>query len=371
VVSRDPNRARPVDVSDSSGTGPGGFLSLITKRQEAEFNQARTIAFVNGIDQTKLPVFQQSWWLNIARGAERYIEARVLRDGVVVGSLPYITKRNRLGIRWGASPSWCHFGGPVVRCDLSDAEKSEVLCQLVGQLPRGISFGFVCSPHSGDADLVRQAFLAAGFQHTVEATYSQSLSEADIMGRLARKHRLRIRSAAKALEITEVSAEEFIEFYRMNLAELAVSSYAPLDIAHNLIVKGQQLGIPQVRITAARRKAIGAPLEAAIACVWDTKRYYYWMSTRRRQANTGLQTKPHPDAIKVLIVDAMAHAAQMRLVFDADGFHTPGSRTLYKEILSIPCEEFRDAFTRTTWPARGHKALQRLQNLVAGSPDHR
>src|SRR5271154_1299899 len=112
------------------------------------------LAPFKGIDQSGLSVFQQSWWVGIARGAARYVEGQVFEDGVVVGSLPYIERKNGLGIPWGISPHWSHLGGPVVSQLLSDEEKANVLRQLIAQLSRKTSFHFVCSPHANDADLI-------------------------------------------------------------------------------------------------------------------------------------------------------------------------------------------------------------------------
>jgi hypothetical protein len=110
-----------------------------------------------------------------------------------------------------------------------------------------------------------------------------------------------------------------------------------------------------VRVIGGRGKTPGAPLDAAIACAWDNMRYYLWMSTRRRHVENSPHQKPHPDAIKVLIVNAMAHARDLGLTFDADGVSTPGAKTLYSEILRIPNEEYRDVFERLTKYARWYR----------------
>src|SRR5271165_2252170 len=95
------------------------------------------------MDQSLLPVFQQDWWLGIARGKENYNEARVPKDGVIVGRLPYVIRRTKIGTRWGATPAWSHLGGPILSQSLSEGEKLDVLGRLIAQLPTNVSYGFV------------------------------------------------------------------------------------------------------------------------------------------------------------------------------------------------------------------------------------
>jgi hypothetical protein len=328
--------------------------------------RSRGLVAVKGIDQSMLSVFQQSWWLEIARGTEHYREARVLEDGVLVGSLPYVLRRTKLGIRWGACPDWSHIGGPVVCQSLSEGEKSDILDRLIGQLPENVSFGFTSGPDPSDTHLIRQAFTSAGFTHSTVPTYSQTPSQADVLGRVRRSERRRIESARRNLDVVEIDEDEFVGFYSANLAEAARAAGLPLDIAGALIAKGRVRNPPQIRVVAARGKQAGAPIDAAIACAWDKTRYYYWMSARRRHSTDSPGDKPHAGANKLLIVNAMAHAQSLGLIFDADGCGTPGAQKLYTEKLRIPNEEFRDIFVRETRFARWYRAQQdRLEKFAA------
>lgn len=327
---------------------------------------------IRGIGQSGLPVFQQSWWVEIARGAARYGESQVVEDSVVLGSLPYIVKKNRFFIRWRVNPHWSHLGGPVVSQALRDEEKSSVLDQLIGQLPLRASFHFACSRDGSDAELIRRAFIKAGFSHSRQLTYSQPPDDADVMSRLKSKHRIHIKAADKKLEVMEISAREFTSFYAVNLRTARMKSYAPLDVARDIIAKGQAGDTRQVRVIAARRRdsKSGSPYDAAIACAWDQKRYYLWLTTRRRISSDRSDDKPHPDAIKLLIVKAMKHAQNLGLIFDADGVTTQGSDKLYKEILKIPNMELRDVFDRATMLVRlceKFRATVRLSAMFLGS----
>src|SRR5438045_193546 len=113
-------------------------------------NKPSSIGIGNGMDhasrmdRSRLPIFSQDWWLDIARGASRYRELRVLKGEVVVGRLPVVLSKNRLGLVLGHDPHWSHLGGPTVDETMTRAEQAEVIHSLLEQLPRSASFHFVC-----------------------------------------------------------------------------------------------------------------------------------------------------------------------------------------------------------------------------------
>ena len=111
----------------------------------------------------------------------------------------------------------------------------------------------------------------------------------------------------------------------------------------------------QVRAIAAKKRIVGSldnrPFDAAIACAWDERRYYYWLSTRRHHSDGNAEDKANPDAIKVLILRAMSHAQEKGLIFEADCVKL-GDNHLFGTILKLQKEESRNVFTRYTWLAR-------------------
>jgi hypothetical protein len=239
------------------------------------------------------------------------------------------------------------------------------------QLPN-IPFLFTVSAHVSYAPYVREAFKKAGFKHFTQANYLRRPTAGrggDIVDGLSRKRRAHINSAARRLEVTEIDSEEFINFYSANLQTRGSAPYFPLDIARDFIAKGIYRG--QVRVIAAQRKmdeteSVSHVLyDAAVACAWDEERYYYWLSTRRHADRGDFhRPRPHPDAIKLLILKAMSHAEQLGLTFDADGVTTPGTLHLYKDILSLHEEETRDVFERITFFA---KLFNRIKSCVTFS----
>jgi hypothetical protein len=294
------------------------------------------------IDRLRLTIFQQDWWLKIAKGSARLKEVQVLdTNGAVVGSLTYIVQRNALGIPLGRGPDLSRVSGPILGKNLSDEEKLVVLAKLIKKLPN-ISFTFSIADHAPDASLIRQAFKSAGFECFEQLNYSQP-PEA-VVSRLGTKLREHIKQAHRKLNVVSIGPEEFINFYRANLTATDKKSYFSLDVAKALITAGINRDRPQARIIAASRKrserfSEQPVIDAAICIVWDNERCYYWLSTRRKDS--------HPDAIKLLIVSAMKHTQRLGLVFDADGVNTPGTQRLFKTILRMPVEETRHIFIRT------------------------
>lgn len=322
--------------------------------RERPVRVAYTPEHVAGIDQSELPIFSQDWWIDIARGSSKYRESKVIRRGVVVGRLPFILSRNRLGLLRGQDPHWSHLGGPVVDQRLSRTEQVEVIRSLLEQLPRWVSFNFVCNPDLSYADLVRSAFQRSGFDHATQITYLRLPSEDSVLNTRKSKHKGHIKRAAKELDCVEVSAKEFVRFFEANLKASKKKSYSPLETMTLLIEEAFSRG--RGRAIAARSRSRSesvdhgrsSPYDAAIVYVWDSDRCYYWLSTHRIASANNSNPKPHPDATKLLAVRAMEDAQAMNLIFDADGAATPGAENFYRNMFGLTTEQHRDVFQRET-----------------------
>jgi hypothetical protein len=285
-------------------------------------------------------IFQQDWWLKIAKGSARLkvVQAHDA-NGVVVSSLTYVVYHNVLGIPLGSGSPVSRVSGPIVCENLSDEEKIIVLTQLLKKLPN-ISFGFSIREHTPNARLIRQAFKYAGFECFEQINYSQP--PGDGINRLGPKLREHIKQAYNTLDIISIDPDEFIKFYQTNLDESNKKCYFSLKIARELITACIAREPSQARIIAATKKRSEQPserpvIDAASCIIWDTERCYYWLSTRRKES--------HPDAIKLLIVEAMNHASKLGVVFDADDANTSGSQRLFGTIFRMPNEEKRYVFT--------------------------
>jgi hypothetical protein len=327
---------------------------------------------VAGIDQSALPIFSQDWWINIARGSSKYRELKVVHQGVVVGRLSFVLSRSRLGLLRGQDPHWSHVGGPIVDERLGRAEQAEVIHSLLEQLPRWVSFNFVCNPDLSYADLVRSAFERSGFGHTTQTTYLRLPSEDNVLSARKSKHKGHIKRAAKELDCVDVGAKEFVQFYETNLKASKEKSYSPLDTMTFLIEEAVSRG--QARAIAARSNSRSqsvdhgrsSPYDAAIVYVWDNDRCYYWLSTHRTASADNSNAKPHPDATKLLAVRAMEDAQAMNLTFDSDGVTSPGTENFYRNILGLSKQERRDVFDRETTLERFYQRFrQQFKAVIA------
>jgi hypothetical protein len=328
---------------------------------------------------TRKSVFQQDWWLKIAGTGTEYTELQVRKKGVVVATLPCaIMRTNQQYFRVGGSPPWSRICHPILADTLNENEKREVLRELIGGLPRG-SLRYVVGPDTNtkDSEVIRKAFVEARFKHIRVPTYSETADDPDIMSRLDSRHRGNIRSAERDLEIlgtdskNPVSAADFIHFYEHNLNARGLKSYISLETARALIEHGQKSETFRIRILAARRKKTSPsdpdfPWDAATASAWDDQRYYNWMVTYRQDSESydGIP-KPHPHAIKLLIVKAANYARELGLRYDVDGASTEGRRKFYKQILRFPHEEYRDEYERETIPRRFFMKLERQSRRYA------
>jgi hypothetical protein len=146
------------------------------------------------VDRLRLTIFQQYWWLKIARGSAPLKEVQLHdSNGVVIGSLPYIVQRNALGVE---APHLSRVSGPIVSKHLGDKEKAIVFGRLIRKLPN-ISFTFSISKHIPDAHLIREAFKNAGFECFEQINYSQPREDAK--GRLGKKLSQHIKQAHNKL----------------------------------------------------------------------------------------------------------------------------------------------------------------------------
>lgn len=314
------------------------------------------------LNQPDLSIFNQEWWITIARGSSDYRELRIADGDTVLGKLPYVLSRSH-GLFQAHDPHWSHLGGPIVDERLSRKEQAEVVRRLLAKFPRRYSGYFVCDPNRSYADLVRDAFKRAGFEHTAQTTYVRYPTDTPVTNLRKGKHNGHIKRASQKLDCVEIGATEFVRFYEANLKARAKTSYAPLEIVARLtdeaVRRGQARAIaasPRDSSATARHGGV-ALYDAAIVYVWDQSHCYYWMSTHRFHSSENSYPKPHPDAIKLLAMHAMQHAQDMKLIFDADGVTTPGSENLYRNMFGLRKEERRDVFQRLT-------ALERLVRSV-------
>lgn len=314
--------------------------------------------------RSELSIFSQDWWLELAREHPDFRELKVVRGGRVIGRLPFVISRNRIGLARGHDPYWSHLGGPTLDSTLTRFEQTNTIRSLLAQLPQWASFCFVCDPNLNYADLVRHAFISAGFTHSTQITYVR-LPEGDVLNPRKSKHRGHIRRAAKYLDCVDISAADFVRFMDTNLKASGRRSYAPLNSLPQILKSALDRGCARaIAAKCAKGTGFSSPAgaslyDAAIAYIWDDSRCYYWLSTNRSASEHDDTPAPHPDATKLLIVKAMEHAQEMNLIFDVDGVVTSGSHHLYRNVLGLRTQQHRDIFLRMNSLERIYGSIRR------------
>lgn len=310
---------------------------------------------------TRVSIFQQNWWLQTTRMYPQSHEVKVVEGTNTLGSFSFGSKEKYWFFTRIGNADWSHLAGPIVDQNLDPDQQAMVLDKLLKLIPRATYIYFVTYIDGTYGQLVKKAFERAGYEHFTQINYLRPAGHyhapdidgafVEIIRGLSHKIRAHINSASRKLTIRNIDAKEFIDFYKENLRASGVKrSDYPLDVAYDLINAATRRG--QIRVTAAGTSKTPNETvkdDAAVACVWDMDRYYYWMSTRR-VATKDYPAKPHPDAIKLLVVNAMAHAQTLGLTFDIDGVSTKGRNHFYEQILALKQNvEHRDIFTRSTW----------------------
>jgi GNAT acetyltransferase-like protein len=255
-------------------------------------------------------LFQQPWWLDaVAPGG--WSAARVVRDGELVGYLPYVSN-GIPGLRFSTQPALTPTLGPWVRAADDDyrhalAGQHAVLADLILALPR---FGYIaqrCPPAFTNG----LPFVWAGFD--VRVGYTYRLFGLDDLDRVwAGFETQRRRAAQKARRTLEVAAEGELEAL-LRLSDLTLRR-AGIRIPYrhetirriDLACRGR--GACSV-LTA--RDVQGVP-RAAVYLVHDDETTYYLLGgadDRGRAAG----------AMTLLLWEAIRCAAARGTVFDFEG----------------------------------------------------
>jgi hypothetical protein len=316
------------------------------------------------------PIYLEDWWWNIASSGKQGRVA-VCEDGSEVGRLSYFAHpRYSKGFRnltEGVHAPWTRYCAPVIdhpACCTSPAREGDIAYKLACQLPRGISYRLTCPHYTNSAVLL--AFKRAGFEIGIQKSYLLDLrgaGDAKVAAQLDMSTRQRFRKAEKLLDVVEIEPSTFFRLYAHNLSAREKTSYEDLDVAESLATTCRTRGSGRIRITAAKGKNAENHNQlsyyAAIACLQDDIFSYYWLSTRTLYA-----TDPaiRNGAVKLLIVDAIAHASREGLIFDFDGAATDGSGELYRGFRSAEVDRF--VLTRETVSTRLIEAARPVLSAI-------
>jgi hypothetical protein len=275
--------------------------------------------------ETDLPVYVQEWLTDVATRCDNIQKTVVIENGKVLGSFAFLLRRNGIGMKQGYNLPWARLNGASISEDVSETRRVQITRQLIRQLPKNVSL-ILTLANKLDYEL----FLSEGFVSISEENYSISPDRLeslfDSFSKMTKRH---IKQAERDLIVSTTTPDAFMAIYEGDLARRGRRPYAPLGIARQILEEGLRRG--QARVFTANRRDT-RKVDAAIACLWDDERYYYWMTTRRLAMRN--EIIPHPGAVKLLLWSAIRDAATRGLRFDFDGAGTdashPGKSRLYK-----------------------------------------
>ena len=96
---------------------------------------------------------------------------------------------------------------------------------------------------------------------------------------------------------------------------------------------------------------------AAIACLFDSSRCYYWLTTRKKVLGFS-------DTIEALLLHAVQQAKARGVMFDADGVTGTGTDNLYRNLKFQHVAE-RNIFTRDDTHSLLHLAREKIKLLLS------
>lgn len=307
-----------------------------------------------------------------------------VRDGRLklnnAGSWSYFTAADEYGILRGGDYPWQYFQN-LIPPALQNARAQEgFVSQQIALLPSNVAFSFACAPNLTHADVIKSAFIKAGFTHSQKKTYiyKPSVPIEALLTAIKPDMRNKIRGAIRDLELVTMDVEDFFSFYEGNLQAAGIKPYFNFGIDRALTKEALQQAPQQAYILAARQKTAGdkttPPLfEAAILCTGCADGFLKLSRITYRPENSSHAVAPHKHAIKFLVYEAMKLATDLGATLDTDG-HTPGGDILYKRF-GVFEAIMRDEFKRKTihipiaraWHALKRQAIMPLRRMTYSS----
>jgi len=256
-------------------------------------------------------IFHEDWWMNCVSGgkSDRIV---IERGSNVIGWLPFAIF-NEFGLSACGTPHLARLSHPVILLDSRKTESfnrgsARVISEMIRRLPRTHYTKFVIGPVWSDA----LAWQMNGFDTRVEHTFvlDFATSHLDPWRAMRDKTRNIIRRAQERLTISNVSAQDFVEFYQSNLPSFKF--YYNANYISDLYPEVKKRGQGEMH---GSYDAAGV-LQAAVFFVWDERDYYYFLSARNRSCTD-------IGATSLLVWHGILEAKKMGLRFDFDGVTSP------------------------------------------------
>lgn len=264
-------------------------------------------------EETSIPIFSQSWWLDATAGSNSWDVALVEKHGQILASMPYVI-RKKAGLSISTIPPLTYCLGPWLRPFEAKhanqiSRQKETLEKLIEQLPPFDHFKQQW--HYNQTNWL--PFFWRGFGQTTHYTYLLPLQNNEETTWLGLQENIR-REIRKAT-------------YRVKLRvrdDLPVADFLPLN---RLVYKRQRKPLPYSQAyidlldgacTAQKQRKIfiaqdeGGALHAGVYLVWDQNSAYYLMGG-------GDPEKRNSGAMSLCMWEAIKFASTVTKRFDFCG----------------------------------------------------
>ncbi|MDO9384674.1 MAG: GNAT family N-acetyltransferase [Hyphomicrobiaceae bacterium] len=264
-------------------------------------------------DRLDVPLFQQAWWLDATCGVEGWNVALSLRDGRIVGALPFADTR-RFGLRVLTQPALTQFLGPwIAPTTAKTAERlgreKDILEELIAQLPPYAHYS-----QAWNTSMTNWlAFHWAGFNQTTRYTYviDNLCDEATVWSRFQSKVRGDVRKAGLRFSVrlrAEPTLDAFVAVNNKTFERQGIC--VPYS-------RGYLARLDEVCASRGQRKIFLAEdadgrVHAGAYIVWDSDRAYYL-------AGGGDPDLRNSGATSYCLWEAIRFAATVSRTFDFEG----------------------------------------------------
>jgi Acetyltransferase (GNAT) domain len=255
-------------------------------------------------------LFEQPWWLDaLVPGA--WDAVTVVKDGEIVGRLPFVRKRY-LGLSILTQPTltpflgpWLNAGGGKAHTRL--ANEHQLLAELIAALPPHDVF--IQNFHRSMTNCL--AFYWHGFALSNYYTYvlDQLSDREKIWAGFRENIRREIRKAERQLSVRPLEdIDTFIRLRMMTYERQGISMPESADLIGRLDAACSARGVRRMLLAEG---ADGSP-HAAIYLVWDAESVFYLMGG----SDPGLR---HSGATSLLMWEAIKFAGHVAKRFDFEG----------------------------------------------------
>jgi hypothetical protein len=270
----------------------------------------RTAGVGSDVTHFASALFQQPWWLDaLAPGA--WDAVTVVKDGEIVGRLPFVRKRY-LGLTILTQPRLTPFLGPWINAGEGKAHtrlanEHQLLADLIRALPPHDVF--IQNFHRSVTNCL--AFHWHGFTRSNYYTYvlDQLQDQEKIWAGFRENIRREIRKAERQVSVRSLEdIDTFIALHRMTYERQGISMPYSADLVRRLDAAGSARGVRRMFLAEG---ADGTP-HAAIYLVWDAESAFYLMGGSDPRLR-------HSGATSLLMWEAIKFAGQVTKRFDFEG----------------------------------------------------